>query len=260
MRKINYSLTFCAAIWMVTVHSLSAQTVSDQPKSEIEVRGTYLTLDGEASFSTPQIAGTTFSFSKDFSLPERLGVDLRYTYRSKSGKHKVLFDYSRANFDATRTLTRTIVFQGQAFPVNLAVRAEYTLNDFRAMYAYRWGNRKIRFGPMVDVGFVKSTVGLSASLNNSSVAREGNTTKPALAVGYDLDYYPTSKVNIFHTLGGFAAGGDQIFRTEGGIRYYPVRHFGVSGGYAFKHYKTTDDPNFVLVKPHGPFFGGVIRF
>lgn len=260
MRKIRFNLITCAAILIVAAHALHAQTVSDEPRNEIEVRGPYLSLSGETRFSTPQVAGTIISFSEDFDVPGSFDVDLSYTYRSRSDKHKVAVNYSRGSFEATRTLTRTIVFQGQTYPVNLAVRANLKLDDFRVMYAYRWGNEKIRVGPMVDAGFVKTRVGLDASLNNSSIAREGDTTKPALTVGYDLDYHPSPKVNIFHTLGGIAAGGDRLFRAEAGVKYFPVRNFGLSGGYAYAYYKETEDDNFVLFKPRGPFFGAVIRF
>jgi hypothetical protein len=67
-------------------------------------------------------------------------------------------------------------------------------------------------------------------------------------------------VSIFHNLGGGAVKGERLFNTEGGAKYFPSKHFGVSGGYRFARYKAFEDDNFITVKIHDPFFGGIFRF
>lgn len=257
----NKMIVLVVFVFASIAPSFSQTNDDDTPRSEVEIRGSYLDLTGDARFSTSAVPGTTISIEDDFNLPDRLGLDLRYTYRTGNGKHKFMVNYLRADFEATATLRRTIVFQGQVYPVNLEVEGNYQLDDFRVLYSYRWGSEKLRIGPMVDIGVVRSKVKVAGTINGIPVDREGETIKPSFTVGYDIDYDPTPRFNIFHRLGGIAAGGDRLFRTEVGIKFFPVRNFGITGGYSHNYYKSTEEnDNFVAVRPQGPFFGGVIRF
>lgn len=83
--------------------------------------------------------------------------------------------------------------------------------------------------------------------------------KFAAARAYDLDYHPTSQVNIFKHLGAIAFQGERLF-VDGGIKVFPTRHFGFSGGYKAQRYRMEKNDDFILVRAHGPFFGGVFRF
>jgi hypothetical protein len=44
------------------------------------------------------------------------------------------------------------------------------------------------------------------------------------------------------------------------LKYFFVRSVGVTGGYKYEYYKLEDGDNFITVKKHGPFFGGIFRF
>ena len=171
-----------------------------------------------------------------------------------------MVDYNRDNWDQQRTLTRSITFRGQTYVANASADLGVTIRTFKAMYSYRWGNEKVRFGPMVDMGVISTSVNLTGTTNNGTRSTEGTITKLAATVGYDLEANPTSKLNLFHTLGAIAFQGEHLFHTEGGLKYFVSRHFGAVGGYRFSRYRVEDNSNFVLVRQHGPFFGGVLRF
>jgi hypothetical protein len=128
------------------------------------------------------------------------------------------------------------------------------------MYAYRWGNDKIRIGPMADMGVVSTKLELTGTTNNGTRTESGKITKFAATLGYDLDYDPTSNVNIFHNLGAIRFQGERLFHVEGGARIFVTRQFGFSGGYKALRYRVEKNDNFILVRTHGPFFGGVFRF
>jgi hypothetical protein len=128
------------------------------------------------------------------------------------------------------------------------------------MYSYRWGTEKFRIGPMADAGFVSTRLQLTGATNNGVRTGERTITKLAATVGYDLDYDPSEKVNLFHNLGAIVFQGEHLFHSEGGVRYFPVRNFGLTGGYKFERYKVEDGSDFITVRAHGPFFGGVLRF
>ena len=252
----NAGRMFSAFLLAAVAGSLGlAQTIDSQPQHEIEARAVYSIPTGETNFS-----GTTISFSRDFDFPNRINLDLRYTHRSESGKHKFVVFYGRTSHSSTRTLTRTIEFLNRTYTANLEIKSEQKIHDFGAKYAYRWGTEKLRIGPQIELGVVKPSISIATTDNNSDNFREASLTKLAALIGYDIEYQASSQVNLFHSLGAIAFQNDRLFRTEAGLKYFPSRTFGVSGGYKFINYKWVDDPNFLSARGHGPFIGGLVRF
>ena len=138
----------------------------DPPRNEIEVRGVLSIPSGDASFSTDGTSGDVISFSQDFDFRNELGFELRYTHRTASGKHKFQAGYGQTTWNRNTTLSRSFTFRGETFEANLDAAADLRLSTFRAMYAYRWGNEKLRIGPMVDMGTVSTRLNINATTNN----------------------------------------------------------------------------------------------
>ena len=250
-----------AAILLLNIFTAaSAQSSTARPANEVEINATISIPGGGTNFSGTTSSGSTLDFSRDFDFKDEFGFDLRYLHRSANSKHKILAEYSHTDWSRSATLTRSFTFKGETYVANAAISGDLTLRAFRAMYAYRWGNDKFRFGPMVDVGVVDVSLSLSGTTNNGARSGEGSISKFAATVGYDLDYDPTPKVNIYNNLGAIAFQGDHLFHIDGGVKYFPARHFGVNACYKAARYKFVDNENFFRVRTHGPFFGGVLRF
>ncbi|HET6978901.1 MAG TPA: hypothetical protein VFI24_21395 [Pyrinomonadaceae bacterium] len=256
--QLKIPVSISSVLLLVTFVSVAAQ--DPRPKNEIEVRGVLSVPSGEASFSSNGNNGTVISFDRDFDFRNELGFQFQYTHRTENGKHKLLGEYSQTSWNRSNTLTRSFTFLGQTYVANLETSSDLKLSTFRAMYAYRWGNEKIRIGPMADMGVVSTRLDLSGTTNNGTRSDSGKLTKFAATLGYDLDYDPTSTVNIFNNLGAIAFQGERLFHVEGGARVFATRHFGFSGGYRALRYRVEKNDNFILVRAHGPFFGGVYRF
>ncbi len=256
--QLRIPVSLSSVLLLVTLTSVAAQ--DPRPKNEIEVRGLVSVPTGEASFSSNGNTGTVISFDRDFDFSTELGFQVQYTHRTENGKHKFLGEYSQTSWSRSNTLSRSFTFLGQTYVANLDTSADLRLSTFRAMYAYRWGNEKIRIGPMADMGVVSTRLELTGTTNNGTRTDSGKITKFAATLGYDLDYDPTSKVNIFNNLGAIAFQGERLFHVEGGVRVFATRHFGFSGGYRALRYRVEKNDNFILVRAHGPFFGGVYRF
>jgi len=247
-----------SALLLAAFMTVNAQNT--QPRNEIEVRGAFAIPSGEASFSSNGDEGTVIDFSRDFDLKTEFGFLVRFTHRTENGKHKLLGEYGQTKWNRTTSLSRSFTFLGQTYVANLDASADLRLRDFRVMYAYRWGDDKIRIGPMVDMGIVSTKLDLTGTTNNGTRSDSGKITKFAATIGYDLDYDPTPQVNIFHNLGAIAFQGERLFHTEGGVKFFVTRQFGVSAGYKALRYRVEKNDNFILVRAHGPFFGGVFRF
>jgi len=254
---LNSSRVIIACLILVVCSAgVLGQGAEPKPKHEVEVRGVYLSPTGETNFN-----GTTISFANDFDLPNRWGLDMHYSYRSESGKHKITVQYTRSSFESTRTLTRDIDFLFHHYTAGIEITSERKLQAFTGMYAYRWGNDKVRFGPAFWMGVVKPSVHIDTVTNRGGAnSAEGSITKFAGLIGYDLDYDPDRRVNIYHNLGWIRFHLERLFQTEAGVRYFPSKHIGVSGGYKFVNYKIVNDDNFIRAREQGPFIGGVVRF
>ena len=248
------------AITIAAVLSAPAQTSSDKPKHEIEIRGVISVPSGEANFSGTGASGSTIDFSRDFDFNNKLGFQGRYGYRTTNGKHKFVVDYDSTAWSRNTILTRSFTFRGETYVANASLSGDLKLRTLRAMYAYRWGNEKVRFGPMVDLGVIKTSLELTGTTNSGTRTAEGSITKLAATVGYDLDYDPTPKVSVFHNLGAIVFQGEHLFHTEGGVKFFLTKNLGAVGGYKAQRYKLEDGPNFLTIRQHGPFFGGVFHF
>ncbi|HEY6802699.1 MAG TPA: hypothetical protein VI306_03885 [Pyrinomonadaceae bacterium] len=260
MSTVTRYLTQSSILLIVALVTINAQVPTDPPRHEVEVRGVLAVPTGETSFSSSGSTGTVISFDRDFDFRNELGFELRYTYRAPSGKHKLQAGYGQTTWNRSRTLSRSFTFLGQTYQANLATTSDLRLSNFRAMYAYRWGNEKIRMGPMVDMGVITTRLNLTGNTNNGVRSGSGKISKFAATVGYDLDYDPSPRINIFNNLGAIAFQGEHLFHVEGGLRIFATRNFGFSGGYKAERYRLEDDANFITIREHGPFFGGLFRF
>jgi len=247
-----------SALLLAAFTTVNAQ--NSQLRNELEVRGAFAIPSGEASFSSNGSTGTVISFDRDFDLKSELGFLVRYTHRTENGKHKFLGEFGQTKWNRTTSLSRSFTFLGQTYVANLDTTSDLRLRDFRAMYAYRWGNEKFRFGPMADMGVVSTRLELTGTTNNGTRSDSGKITKFAATLGYDLDYDPTPQLNIYHNLGAIAFQGERLFHTEGGLKFFVTRQVGFSVGYKALRYRIEKNDNFILIRTHGPFFGGVFRF
>jgi len=259
MRRLAIHLS--ALIILSAAGSTALSQHSDKPKNEIEIRATVAVPSGSSNFSGTGASGSTVDFGRDFDFSNEWGFDIKYAYRTPDGKHKFGAEYATTDWDRTRTFTRTITFRGETYVAGAAVEGNLRQSTLKGMYSYRWGNDKIRIGPMIDFGVVPTRLDLTGNtLSGGSRKTEGEINKFAATIGYDLDYDPTPKVSIFNNLGAIAFKHDRLFHVEGGLKYHASLNFGVVGGYKYQVYKWVDDPNFLRINSHGPFVGGVLSF
>jgi len=259
MRLLTRLMAAIVVLMLIAAPKVKSQT-SNPFKNEVEVRGVLSIPSGDASFSSNGTAGSVISFSRDFDFRNELGFEFRFTHRTPSGKHKFQAGYGQTTWNRNTTLSRSFTFRGETFVANLDASADLRLSNFRAMYAYRWGNEKIRIGPMADMGVISTRLNITSTTNSGTRSGSGSITKFAATLGYDLDYDPTDRINIFNNLGAIAFQGERLFHVEAGARLYATRNFGFSGGYKFERYRVEKNDDFLRVNAHGPFFGGVFRF
>jgi len=257
---MRHLIHYSAVLILFLIAPIANSQVPEGRQNEIEARGVLSVPSGEASFSSNGASGSVISFDRDFDFRNKLGFEIRFTHRTASGKHKFQGGYSQTTWNRNTSLSRSFTFRGETFTANLDTSANLRLSNFRAMYAYRWGNEKFRIGPMGDMGVISTRLEINSKTNSATKSASGSITKFAATVGYDLDYDPSPRINIFNNLGAIRFQGERLFHVEGGARIYVTRSFGFSGGYKAERYRVEKDLDFLKVVAHGPFFGGVFRF
>jgi hypothetical protein len=260
MRKIIRDVVANTLVVLAAFAAAQAQSSTARPLNEVEVNATISIPSGNARFSTTTSAGSTLDLARDFDFKDEFGFDLRYIHKTESDKHKFLVEYSHTDWSRTSTATRTFSFLGQTYVANATLSGDLNLGTFRGMYAYRWGKKKLRIGPMVDMGVITTKLALSGTTNSGARSGEGSVSKFFATVGYDLEYNPIPKVTVYNNLGAMAFQGEHFFHVDGGVKYFPAAHFGVNAGYKAVRYKLVDNDNFITIRTHGPFFGGAFRF
>jgi len=257
---MRHLIHYSAVLILFLIAPIANSQVPEGRQNEIEARGVLSVPSGEASFSSNGASGSVISFDRDFDFRNKLGFEIRFTHRTASGKHKFQGGYSQTTWNRNTSLSRSFTFRGETFTANLDTSANLRLSNFRAMYAYRWGNEKFRIGPMGDMGVISTRLEINSKTNSATRSASGSITKFAATVGYDLDYDPSPRINIFNNLGAIRFQGERLFHVEGGARIYVTRSFGFSGGYKAERYRVEKDLDFLKVVAHGPFFEGVFRF
>lgn len=237
-----------------------AQSSSAGPQNEVQFRGDLRYLSGDANFSGNNDSGSTISFGADFNLDRSVGYDLRYVRRSKNDRHKFVAHFSSSDWGRSASLSRNFTFLGHTYVAHLEIDLDVSLKTFGGSYAYRWGNKKVRFGPKVDAGLVNVGVKLTGTTTSGSATAKGTIRKPVATAGYEFEANPSSKVSIFHELGGIVFQGQHVLSVEGGIKFSPFRYFGIMGGYTYQRYKLMKDDSLVVIRQQGPFAGIAIRF
>src|SRR6185503_12010409 len=159
---MRLSTCFVAATFLLLIPvAIIKSQVPEGSRNEVEVRGVLSIPSGEASFTRSGITGSVIDFERDFDFQNEWGFEVRYTHRTASGKHKFLAAYEQTTWDRSTTLSRSFTFLGETFTAGLDTSSNLRLSDFRAMYAYRWGNEKFRIGPMFDMGVISTRLNIN---------------------------------------------------------------------------------------------------
>lgn len=209
------------------------------------------------------IIGSSIDFKKDLGLTDTRFSEFHLTARPAT-KHKFRFQLIPIDYVQKHTLTRTIVFNGQAYTVGVPVTSELNWQAFRLAYEYDFLYHDRWF-----VGFVADAkyTNVKAQLTTAVVTEFAHAQAPVPTLGGIGRYYVAPNIAITGELTGmkfpdsvsdryrahyldFDLNGTVNFTNNVGAQV-GYRSFDV--GYKFDN----DDGSFVL---KGLYFGIVARY
>jgi hypothetical protein len=210
------------------------------------------------------ILGSTINFKNDLGLESGRLKELRLVLRPAT-KHKLRFEMIPIQMTGQgHVLTRTIVFNGQAYRLGVPVNATFDWKAYRLAYEYDFLSRDRWFAGFV---FDLKQTDVTAELDTAVIQEFAHARGPVPTIGGIGRFYPVPNISV---TGEYTRIPYKEKITEDyGARYADfnlygtvnfTNHVGAQLGYRSFDvgYKFEDDTGAFAVK--GPYFGIVARY
>ena len=196
-------------------------------------------VNGEIADTGTDLDGTEIDFKRDFDF----GGSHQLLFAEASWlpfeRHQFSVGYHRDQRDNTRRLSRDIVFNGDTFPVDARVRAEFEYQLFDARYTYwPWLTRQDAFGLTLGVAAYRLDLTLSGEISVGNVgstqtrSADFDSDVPAPLVGLDYRHAFNEDWRLFADVSAFKASinaiDGHVANVNLGLEWYPWRHAGLA--------------------------------
>ena len=209
------------------------------------------------------IPGSRIDFVEDLGIEKSQFTQLRFTLRPGK-KHKLRFEFTPVNYEATATLRRDVIFNGITYPIALPVATDFDWNAYRFAYEWDFVYRSRGFvGLVLEVKYTD----VKATLENVVDDQYARARAPIPAIGIIGRGYVTPNISITGEFSGIRLP-ESLFEDYRANYYdfdlYGTVNFnnyvGAQVGYrSFDiYYRIEEDEGELTLK--GLYFGGVVRF
>jgi hypothetical protein len=224
MKKTYFALIFFLALALIPLTSSAF---------EIGARGYYWfpSLDGKLKVDEASIIGTTIDFENDLAIEDEdypsveafVGV----------GRHHLDLGYTKIDYSGSSVLTRTIIFNGETYPISSLVSSsiEYTMMDFHYQYDFIDLENALAGFSLGGVFQVKYLDG-EVSLKTTGLDEKEDFTLPIPMVGLNLHIGIIADILEARVRGTIMTySGDTMYELMGDISWTPFPFIGIHGGY-----------------------------
>lgn len=210
------------------------------------------------------IIGSTIDFKKDLGLKDSRFKELHLVLRPAT-KHKFRFQLIPIDYvQKAHTLTRTIVFNGQAYTVGVPVNSELNWKAYRLAYEYDFLHRDRWFAGFV---FDAKYTDVQATMTTQVIKEFAHAQAPVPTIGGIGRYYVTPNISVTGELTGVKIP-DSV-STDYKAHYADIdiygtvnlnNNFGAQAGFRTFDvgYKFENDTGSFVLK--GLYFGVVARY
>jgi len=181
----------------------ASRAVNDQATGEqYHIEGSvglwFPTADMSISSESLGIRGTTIDFKNDLGLTDQHFPELHAVLRP-SKRQKFRFQYIPITFEQEHTLTRQIIFNGQAFNPGVSVKSTLEWSAYRFAYEYDFISRSRGFaGVILEAKYTD----VRATLASTSTTEFTHAQAPIPAIGGIVRVYVVPNISITAELSG----------------------------------------------------------
>jgi len=224
MKKTYLKLVFILAVLLIPASSSAF---------EVGARGYYWfpSLDGNVEVDKASIVGTSIDLDKDLGIDDESYPTIEAFI--EADKHHFSLAYTNIEYSGTKTLTRSIVFNGKTYSASALVNSliEYRQIDFA--YQYDFLNLEnilagFSLGGVFQVKYLDGKV----SLKTTGIDEKEEFTLPVPMIGLNLHVGLLADI-LEGRIRGTAIGysGNMIYEIAGDVSYTPFPFLDIHGGY-----------------------------
>ena len=229
---------------------------------EIGVRGYYWfpSLDGKLRVDEAGIIGDTVDFENDLAIEDEDYPSVEAFVGA--GKHHLDLGYTKVDYSGSNVLTRTIIFNGETYPVSSLVSSsiEYKMIDFHYQYDFiNLENALAGFslGGVFQVKYLDGEV----SLKTAGLDEKEDFTLPIPMVGLNLHIGIIADILEARVRGtAMTYSGNSMYELVGDISWTPFPFIGIHGGYKTFVIDVEEEDVFLDYDMSGPYVAITISF
>jgi hypothetical protein len=229
----------------------------------------YSPVEVEARYWMPDVEGEAFitegGSSTMVDLEDDLGMDEAHVPNGKlkfnfNEQHSVRLSYLYLNAEGNKNLSRTIVYNGQTYPVSTNVDSELNVHYFTLGWFWNFiQSEPLKAGLFLDVKGISAESSLKAP--SVGLSNDQDFTGAAPTPGAMAEFKILPQLSAFGEISGLPAGGyGHFFDAEGGLKWDITPNFALTGGYRVIDIEVDYKDDSGSITLPGPFVGGILKF
>ncbi len=232
------------------------------PGIEAGVRGYYWfpKLSANIQTFTGSTAGTRFDAKEDLGVTdENFPAGEAFV---RFGRFHIRAGYTPVSYDGDKTLTKTIVFDGQTYAIGenvvsaldvKMIDGEFQVDLLRPDLVAASFN----LGVMVKVKYVDGSVELTSA--GATETRDFKAPIPMVGLAAGVGVLK-NVLRADARLAGMAYSGNHLYEGEAYASVVPMPFFRIQGGYRYIDLKVDEDDILAELKIKGPYVGAQLSF
>ncbi len=265
--KILLVVLFC----LLNVSLVLAQNTSTIPDYTINQPAVFPRVEVQGRYWIPDLEGnaivndrnqsTNIDFDSDLDIENENIPEARLLWHT-GPYSSIRATYLRVDYGGDTNLSRTIVFDGQTYPVTSRIVSDMELQYFSL--GWNWNlvhldEDRFKAGIILEAKGIAADMSLDAP--NLGISESEQFVGGAPTPGASMEYTAFNTVNLFAEITGLPAGHyGHFFDAQAGVKWIPQQNVAVTAGYRVIDVKVRykDDRGDLQLK--GPFFGVDVRF
>lgn len=192
-----------------------------------------------ANLHGPLGVGTTVSFEEELGLTDRKTMGAILARARLGERWRIEAEYFSLDRSGTQTISRTINWGGNAYPVGAVVTSEFNSDIYRLSVGYSFiKDPQKELGVALGLHVTDFTTSLAAA---GVGARSGDALAPLPTIGLYGAYAFTPKWLLSGRVDYFSLKYDEydgsLKNLSAGIDYRFTRNFGIGAGYRYVDYQ-----------------------
>jgi hypothetical protein len=247
--------------------TLSEPATGEKYHIEVEADVWMPTAEMTVASASLGILGDQINLKTDLGMTDQRFPSLSLQLRP-ARSHKLRVNYVPIRYDGNTTLTRSVVFNGQRYPLGAVAVSSLDWKAYRFSYEYDFVTRDRGFvGFIIEAKYTDVRVQLDAISARGQISEFAHARAPIPALGGIARVYVVPNISITGEFTGFKIPDSIDGRYNAhyiDLDVYGTLNFtnniGVKGGYRLLdlgYLIKTDSGSFVL---KGLYFGAVLRF